>query len=153
MNESAVATNQRLFALGKDFGVAVAAAIQSGQEADARRVRDAYNGLVGEIDKAIADVGRWNTSGIDGAEDFKSALTRFYQGQKYMQENHFKTVVETLENKGLSREQRLKEVQTALMSAAAREQQDVGALQAAQKAFASKHGVKQVGGGGVGTAD
>ena len=41
MNESAVATNQRLFALGKDFGVAVAAALQSGQEADARRVRDA----------------------------------------------------------------------------------------------------------------
>jgi hypothetical protein len=148
MNDSAVATCQRLSSLGQDFGIAVSTAIRSGNESDVRKARDAYNGLGGEIDKAIADVGRWNTAGLEGAEEFKSVLTRFYQGQKSMQENNLKAVVEALENKGLSQEQRMKEIQKALLSATAKEQQDLGALQAAQKSFTGKHGVKQQATGG-----
>jgi hypothetical protein len=142
MNESMVATTKRLVALNQRYINALEAALRSEQASDVLRVRDRYNQVAGEVDKAIAEVGRWDPYSVEGAEEFKSAVTRFCLGQKRMLEGHHQAMLEALENKGLTKVARVHQIQEALGHAAARGQQDLADLQAAQQQFARMHGGK-----------
>lgn len=148
LNNAVTAAGQRIAAAGKAFGDAVVKAISSETPADVAAAKLQYTNLQSVVHAAKKEMADTDTSGVSGGAEFKGVVVKFFQNQETMVDTEFKEIVDILEKKNLSKEQREKEYSARMNKSAAKEAQDLAELRSAQQAFLARHNLPVPGSNG-----
>src|SRR5262249_1685691 len=138
-NNKLAGTNKRLEEAGRKFGQTLAPQGQ-GRPVNAAEVRGAYEQLVQVLNEVKAETKDMQIPSSASAKRLYDTHQKFLQGQE-AGVKQFGEIVRMVETKALGPGGMIQFQQT-MQQLAAREQQDLNELRAAQQAFAAEHGVR-----------
>jgi hypothetical protein len=138
-NQSLVDATNRMQKVGEAFGMAVAAALQSGDDGDVARAEQAYEEMKNTLNAVREETERLSLPSGQGAKELSEAFSTLLQQNEDALNKELKEVLDVLKNKKLAADEKQAEITEILKRVAAKGQMNQFHLQRAQQRFAEEH--------------
>ena len=138
-NNAIANANKQLEQAGQKFGQALRNYLEG--RGDIAAVRRSYEDVKKTVEDVKSDMKSLRVPESAEAKAFYDAHQEFLKGQEQMVNNEFAEIMKIVEGPDplAAKQQRIRDL---LERIGAQEEQDLAKLQAAQRAFATKHGIK-----------